>query len=76
MCFGQLISSIVAFTLDQRWRLAVGIAGVPAFIQCIVMLYMPETQKWLAKRGKTEKMQLVLERIYNYESIQIQKEVL
>ena len=54
----------------------IGVAAVPAFLQGVFMLYMPETQRWLAKKGKAKKMQEVLERVYNYESIQVQREVL
>ena len=64
-CIAYVISGITAFSLGNQWRIMIGIAAVPAFMQGAFMLYMPETQRWLAKKGKTVKTQKVLAQVYN-----------
>ena len=41
-----------------------GIAAVPASIQLIWMLFMPETQRWLAKKNRWGKCREVLNQVY------------
>ena len=43
LCFGQFISSIIAYLLGRNWRLMLGLAGVPSLIQLICMFFMPES---------------------------------
>lgn len=40
---GQLSSSVIAFALGRNWRLMLGIAGIPAFLQGVFMIDMPES---------------------------------
>lgn len=61
---GQFISSIISLCLGNRWRLMLGLAGVPAALQFICMLFMPESQRWLAKKQKNDKCLSVIKTIY------------
>lgn len=40
---GQLIAACLALALGRNWRLMLGIAAIPAFIQLILMFFMPES---------------------------------
>ncbi len=45
------------------WRWMFGIEAVPAFIFFIVMIFVPESVRWLVKNGQTAKAENILKRI-------------
>lgn len=61
---GQLIACIVAglFSLQPQnaWRYMFAIAAVPAVIQVIGFLFIPESQRWLASEGFLKEAELAL----------------
>ncbi|KAJ8505311.1 hypothetical protein OPV22_006198 [Ensete ventricosum] len=64
---GQFLSYIInlAFTRTPgTWRWMLGVAGVPAFIQFLLMLTLPESPRWLYRKGKKEKAINILRKIY------------
>lgn len=61
---GQFISSLIALYLKGNWRLMFGLASVPSFIQLLGMLLLPESQRWLAKKGHNAQSLDVFKRIY------------
>ena len=65
---GQLIAAIIAglFTFlpeDISWRYMLGIAGIPAAIQFLGFLFMPESPRWLIQTGRNEEAVVVLKRL-------------
>ncbi len=62
---GILLAYIVdyAFAKIEGWRWMFGIALVPAAIFLIGMFYLPESPRWLAKRGYRDRARSVLCRI-------------
>ena len=66
--FGILLayfSNFVIGTLgfgDNEWRWKLGIAGIPAAIFCLLLYTVPESPRWLAKRGRAAEAEEVLRR--------------
>lgn len=64
--FGQFIASILAgvFSYDEqngfRWML--GLGAVPSMLQFIFFLFMPESPRWLAKKGHYDRASAALYR--------------
>jgi SP family galactose:H+ symporter-like MFS transporter len=52
-----------AFSDSQDWRWMLGLAVLPGLILGIGMLIMPETPRWLARRGRHAEARKVLEKI-------------
>ena len=52
--FAQFLASILAFLIRPNWRLMLGLAGAPSFMQLIGILFMPESPRWLGKVGRAD----------------------
>ncbi len=62
---GILVAYVVdyAFAESGGWRWMLGLAAVPGALLGIGMLFLPESPRWLAKHGQTEKALGILTRI-------------
>jgi SP family galactose:H+ symporter-like MFS transporter len=62
---GILAAYIVdyAFSGSQSWRWMLGLAVVPGLVLGIGMFLMPETPRWLARRGRPDEARRVLEKV-------------
>jgi SP family galactose:H+ symporter-like MFS transporter len=62
---GILLAYLVdyAFAAIQGWRWMFGLAVVPASIFALGMIYLPESPRWLAKRGQHNSARNILSRI-------------
>ena len=76
---GQVVAYIIGYLLSRTpsgWRTMVGLGAVPAIFQCFLMLFLPETPRWLVKAGRSEAAKKVLKRVYGPGSSDLVSEVL
>ncbi|KAL3852963.1 hypothetical protein ACJMK2_016568 [Sinanodonta woodiana] len=62
---GQFIASVLdgIFGWDKKngWRYMLGLAGIPAFVQFVGFIFMPESPRWLITSGQEVKARRVLQ---------------
>ena len=68
--FGQLLSVIFVFFVRPNWRAMLGCAAIPAILQFIGMLYLPESPRWLGKVDRPSEAKQVLKRVYKLEYLE------
>ncbi|XP_062107725.1 inositol transporter 1 isoform X2 [Humulus lupulus] len=76
---GQFLSYLVnlAFTeVPGTWRWMLGVAGVPAVIQFVLMLFMPESPRWLFMKDRKTEAISVLSKIYDISRLEDEVEYL
>ncbi|KAH7838754.1 hypothetical protein Vadar_030750 [Vaccinium darrowii] len=70
---GQFLSYLInlAFTKTPgTWRWMLGVAGIPALLQFILMLSLPESPRWLYRQNKVDEARDILEKIYSAEEVE------
>ncbi|KAI9901324.1 hypothetical protein N3K66_003141 [Trichothecium roseum] len=66
---GQMVAYIIGWIFstfvskETGWRWMVGLGAVPAALQCALVLFMPETPRWLVKVGRSAAAKVVVQRI-------------
>ncbi|KAI4311923.1 hypothetical protein MLD38_036787 [Melastoma candidum] len=76
---GQFLAYLInlAFThLTGTWRWMLGIAGLPALVQFILMLSLPESPRWLYRQGKVDEARSILEKIYQPNEVEDEMQAL
>ncbi|EYU45216.1 hypothetical protein MIMGU_mgv1a0050001mg, partial [Erythranthe guttata] len=64
---GQFVSYLVnlAFTeVPGTWRWMLGVSGVPAIVQFVLMIFLPESPRWLYMKNRKSEAIVVLSKIY------------
>ncbi|XP_050234652.1 probable inositol transporter 2 [Mercurialis annua] len=64
---GQFIAYLInlAFTkVPGTWRWMLGIAGIPAILQFVLMIFLPESPRWLYRKGRVEEAEAILRKVH------------
>ncbi len=51
------------WNIDTGWRIMLGSEVIPALLFLILLLFIPESPRWLASKGKSEDATLILEKL-------------
>ncbi|RDI82383.1 Mediator of RNA polymerase II transcription subunit 5 [Venturia inaequalis] len=76
---GQVVAYLIGWAFSQvngGWRWMVGLGAVPAILQLLALLFMPETPRWLVKAGKQEKAREVLTKVYGLNEERVVESIL
>jgi sugar porter (SP) family MFS transporter len=65
---GIVIATIVGAAEIIDWRVAIGMAAVPASIMFVLMLKLPESPRWLAREGHLDRAREALARVRHRDS--------
>ncbi|XP_047331461.1 inositol transporter 4-like [Impatiens glandulifera] len=64
---GQFLSYLINLSFTKTrgtWRWMLGVAGIPAVIQFILMLSLPESPRWLYRKHMVHDARAILDKIY------------
>nr|POE71622.1 putative inositol transporter 2 [Quercus suber] len=76
---GQFLSYLInlAFTkAPGTWRWMLGVAGLPALLQFALMIFLPESPRWLYRKGREEEAKAILEKIYPAHQLETEMQAL
>ncbi|KAJ4977432.1 hypothetical protein NE237_002538 [Protea cynaroides] len=76
---GQFLSYLINLTftkVDGTWRWMLGVAGLPALIQFILMLSLPESPRWLYRNNKEQEAVDILRKLYPEDEVEREVEAL
>lgn len=68
--FGQMIAYIIGWlfvevdTAATGWRWIVGLGAVPAIVQSLIMLGMPDTPRWLIMKNRSSEARTVMTKVF------------
>ncbi|CAL0324871.1 unnamed protein product [Lupinus luteus] len=70
---GQFLSYLInlAFTkAPGTWRWMLGVAALPAVVQIVLMFFLPESPRWLYRKGRGDEGEMILRKIYQPEDVE------
>uniref|UniRef100_A0A0C9RNF3 TSA: Wollemia nobilis Ref_Wollemi_Transcript_8484_2248 transcribed RNA sequence n=1 Tax=Wollemia nobilis TaxID=56998 RepID=A0A0C9RNF3_9CONI len=69
---GQFLSYLINLGFTKApgtWRWMLGVAGLPAILQFVLMFYLPESPRWLYRKKRESEAVAILKRIYPPEEV-------
>lgn len=74
---GQFVSYLVNYGFTKvpgTWRWMLGMAGVPAVLQVLIFTCLPESPRWLIRKGNVDDAIPIFQRIYPPEDLKTELE--
>jgi SP family myo-inositol transporter-like MFS transporter 13 len=68
---GQVVAYIIGWLFSSTaggWRWIVGLGAVPAILQLIILIFLPESPRWLVKAGYVVEAKQVLIKVFGSDS--------
>jgi len=76
---GQVVAYLIGWGFSQiphGWRWMVGLGAMPAIVQILMIVGMPETPRWLVKAGRMERARTVLRKVFGKDEEGVVKAVM
>ncbi|KAL4627620.1 hypothetical protein ACB092_05G178100 [Castanea dentata] len=76
---GQFLSYLINLAFTQApgtWRWMLGVAALPALVQFALMVFLPESPRWLYRKGRKEEAKAILEKIYSADQLETETQAL
>ncbi|KAF6161908.1 hypothetical protein GIB67_014110 [Kingdonia uniflora] len=76
---GQFIAYLVNLAFAHTsgtWRWMLGVAAVPAVVQFILMMFLPESPRWLYRKDRKEEAAAILKKLYPPHEVEAEVEAL
>ncbi|EGW07945.1 Proton myo-inositol cotransporter [Cricetulus griseus] len=67
--FASVIDGAFSYLKKDGWRYMLGLATIPAVIQFLGFLFLPESPRWLIQKGQTQKARRILSQMRGNQSI-------
>lgn len=65
--FGQVVAYLIGWLFSAHpsgWRYMVGLGALPALVQLLTFIFLPETPRWLVKADQLQQARRILLRVY------------
>ncbi|XP_053572564.1 proton myo-inositol cotransporter [Bombina bombina] len=67
--FAAVVDGAFSYLARDGWRYMLGLSAVPAILQFLGFLFLPESPRWLIQKGQTQKARRVLSQIRGNQTI-------
>ncbi|XP_025065491.1 proton myo-inositol cotransporter [Alligator sinensis] len=67
--FASVVDGIFSYLAKDGWRYMLGLSAVPAIIQFLGFLFLPESPRWLIQKGQTQKARRILSQMRGNQAI-------
>ncbi|KAF4793880.1 proton myo-inositol cotransporter-like protein [Turdus rufiventris] len=67
--FASVVDGIFSYLSKDGWRYMLGLSAVPAVIQFLGFLFLPESPRWLIQKGQTQRARRILSQMRGNQAI-------
>ncbi|OPJ77740.1 hypothetical protein AV530_000051 [Patagioenas fasciata monilis] len=67
--FASVVDGLFSYLAKDGWRYMLGLSAVPAVIQFLGFLFLPESPRWLIQKGQTQRARRILSQMRGNQAI-------